>query len=194
MSELNQLEILEKIGQGGMGDVYKAKLMGAHGFEKIVAVKKVKKSFIKSDTDKSAEDTLINSLKNEAMLMSKMQHKNIAQVFNLIEDEEELSLVMEYIEGVSLKEVLDLAIEKEFNLSQEFIVSILYQCLEALNYAHTAFDRPIIHRDISPHNIMITKSGEIKLIDFGLGKSISKIHEISMTENYSGKVSYRLWQ
>lgn len=177
MSTLTSVEIVKKIGHGGMGEVYQARLFNEHGFEKMVAAKRVLGA--------------VDALLIEAKVLSRINHLNICSVFDIREIEGQTYILIELIEGQSLNEILDLCIQKGFLFSEGFIISIAVQALEGLCHAH-AFNESniqILHRDISPHNLMVNTQGVVKLIDFG----ISKIEHFDATQRDKpsfGKLRY----
>jgi serine/threonine protein kinase len=179
MAKYTKFELLEKIGEGGMGEVFRARLFNKYGFEKIVAAKRV----IGAISDKS--------FMREAEVLSKLNHPNICSVFDIKEFEGNLYILMEYIEGMSLSEISEVSIQKGFKFSEEFIFQMALQILKGLEYAHGNLKdkHPIIHRDISPHNIMISESGNVKILDFGIAK-IEKTNQTATQSAALGKIRY----
>jgi len=160
----NRYEILEKIGDGGMATVYKARCIL---LDRIVAIKVLK--------DEYARDTnLLQKFKSEAQAAARLSHPNIVNVYDVGEDQGSHFIVMEYIEGINLKEY----IEEKGPLSPDEAVRITLMICDGLAQAH---DKGLIHRDIKPHNIMLTKDGTAKLADFGIARAAN-----SVTITYSG--------
>lgn len=179
------IKILEKIGSGGMGEIYKAHLIGPGGFEKLVAVKKI----APWNTNSDFQMLLATEAKNLALL----HHQNIAEIYDLKELDGSLAIVMEFVEGETLKDLSYKANITKTQISAESIYEVFRQILEVLKYAHES--RPekkptVLHRDISPHNIMVNENGLIKLLDFGVAKIIHNLDEITHTSNFSGKFKY----
>jgi serine/threonine-protein kinase len=163
---LNRYELLEKIGEGGMGIVYKAK---CHLLNRIVAVKILKTAFFK-------DEEFVARFKREATSAARLSHPNIVNVHDVGEDNNVHFIVMEYINGKTLKQI----IKTSGRLSSEKTVDIVLQIASALDCAHK---NNIIHRDIKPDNILITEDNIVKVADFGIAKVLD-----SRTVTNSNKV------
>lgn len=178
-------QLIKRIGVGGMAEVFKAKQRGAAGFERLVAIKRV--------LPQIAEDReVIQMFVEEAKLAVQLTHPNIAQVFDLGEAEGHYFIAMEYVDGRSLKMLWDRWVDRGEPLSPEAVCYLVSQVAEALHYAHFAEDllgRPmgIIHRDVSPQNILLSFGGEVKVIDFGLAKA-----ETRASQTHDGVVKGKL--
>ncbi len=175
-------EIGERIGGGGMADVFHAVIRGAEGFERKVAVKRIKRNI---STDKGFAKLFIV----EARLAAKLMHPNVVQTIDFDRDETGcLYLVMELIDGVDLRELV-----ASGRVPISAVVFIVCEVLRALDYAHemVADGRPltIVHRDISPHNIMLSWQGSVKVVDFGIAKAIEN-SIASRSGSLKGKVAY----
>ncbi len=167
----NRYEILEKIGSGGMADVYKAT---DSRLNRYVAVKILKAEY---STDKG----FITRFKNEAQSAAGLSHPNIVSVYDVGDDEEGRHyIVMELVEGITLKKF----IEKKGRLEIREAVGIAIQIAQGMEAAH---DKHIIHRDIKPQNIMISKDGKVKVADFGIAKVVSSD---TFTQTAVGSVHY----
>ncbi|MBL6991927.1 MAG: serine/threonine protein kinase [Bacteriovoracaceae bacterium] len=171
------ITINEFIGQGGMGKVYKATL-NKDGFIKTVAVKIGNQSY---------DPKNLSSIINEAKTVANLRHPNIAQVYDLIFDEDLPIIVMEYIEGHNLRSIIELAKSKNTTLSTDFCFCVYRKMLEGLRFAHEQ-NPMIIHHDISPHNVMIDKYSQVKILDFGISHPFNI--EDSATDGYKGKICY----
>ncbi len=152
----NRYEILEKIGNGGMATVYKAK---CHVLNRYVAIKILKDEFT-TDSD------FIKKFNTEAQSAASLTHPNIVQVYDVCNEDNLYYIVMELIQGKTLKEI----IVEDGILSWKWSVNIAIQIASALEIAHK---NSIIHRDIKPHNIIITEDGVAKVTDFGIAKAVS---------------------
>ena len=152
----NRYEILEKIGNGGMATVYKAK---CHVLNRIVAVKILKDEF-------TTDSEFIKKFNSEAQAAASLTHPNIVSIFDVGNQDNLYYIVMELIQGKTLKEI----ITEDGKLSWKWSVNIAIQIASALETAHK---NNIIHRDIKPHNIMITEDGVAKVTDFGIAKAVS---------------------
>ena len=163
---LNRYELLEKIGEGGMGIVYKAK---CHLLNRFVAIK-ILKAELSNDEDFAAR------FKREATSIAKLSHPNIVNIHDVGEENHISFIIMEYINGKTLKQV----IKENGRLSSEKTLNIVLQIAKALECAHI---NNIIHRDIKPDNIMITQDEIVKVMDFGIAKVVG-----SRTVTNSNKV------
>jgi serine/threonine protein kinase len=166
---LGRYELLARLATGGMGEIFLARLEGAEGFEKLYVVKRILAHL--------ADDARFRQmLVAEARIASKMSHPNICQVFELGEDQSQLYIVMEYLEGVSLLPLMRRFSKSQQQLDLGFIAGVFQQTTDAMNYAHELKDRSgdylgIIHRDVTPSNIFLTESGVAKVLDFGIAKA-----------------------
>ncbi|WP_312458664.1 Stk1 family PASTA domain-containing Ser/Thr kinase [Proteiniclasticum sp.] len=162
----NRYEITEKIAQGGMSVVYKALDLNLNRYD---AVKVLKPEF-------SSNKDILDKFKQEANAVAFLSHPNIVNIYNVGSEDQIHYIVMEYVKGKTLKEV----IKAQGKLSVEETLNYSYQIARALESAHNS---NIIHRDIKPQNIMLTKDGLIKVTDFGIAK-----HSDSVTITNSGKI------
>lgn len=149
-------EILEKIGSGGMADVYKAK---CHKLNRYVAIKVLKEEFVH-------DKEFVNKFKVEAQSAACLSHQNIVGIFDVVEDGEFNYIVMEYIDGITLKQYIG----EHGHLTEEEALIIALQIAQGLSAAH---DQHIVHRDIKPQNILLGKDGAIKVADFGIARAVS---------------------
>ncbi len=177
---------LMELGRGGTAVVTAAIARGLGGFSKLVVLKRTKDEF-------RGHDDAVSMFLNEARLASRMNHPNVVQVYEVFEEEGLPVIVMEFLEGQSLARVLQRCLRApEYRL--EVLLSILHKTLAGLHYAHTLSDftgKPldIVHRDATPHNIMITYDGHVKLLDFGIAK-LSMRTEETQTGVIKGKLGY----
>ncbi len=166
----DRYEILEKIGTGGMSDVYKAK---DHKLNRLVAVKVLKQEF-------SENANFVSKFRIEAQAAAGLAHPNIVNVYDVGEENGIYYIVMELVEGITLKKY----IEKKARLSVKEAVSIAIQVSMGIEAAH---NNHIIHRDIKPQNIIISKEGKVKVTDFGIAKAATSN---TITSNVMGSVHY----
>ncbi len=166
----DRYEILEKIGTGGMSDVYKAK---CHKLNRFVAVKVLKQEF-------SENANFVSKFRVEAQAAAGLMHPNIVNVYDVGEENGIYYIVMELVEGITLKKY----IEKKARLSYKEAVSIGIQVALGIEAAH---NNHIIHRDIKPQNIIISKDGKVKVTDFGIAKAATSN---TITSNVMGSVHY----
>ncbi len=166
----DRYEILEKIGTGGMSDVYKAK---DHKLNRAVAIKILKQEF-------SENANFVSKFKVEAQAAAGLMHANIVNVYDVGDESGIYYIVMELVEGITLKKY----IEKKARLSVKEAISIAIQVSLGIEAAH---NNHIIHRDIKPQNIMISKEGRVKVTDFGIAKAATSN---TITSNVMGSVHY----
>ncbi len=166
----DRYEIIEKIGSGGMADVYKAK---CHRLNRYVAIKILKQ-------EHSDDKTFIMKFRGEAQSAAGLSHPNIVSVYDVGEDDGLHYIVMELVEGITLKKF----IEKKGRLEIREAVGIAIQIAQGLEKAHS---NHIIHRDIKPQNIMISREGKVKVADFGIAKAVSNN---TYSQNAIGSVHY----
>jgi serine/threonine-protein kinase len=179
--------VVEKLESGGMAEVFRAESEGLHGFRKQVAIKRVLPHL-------SSKTKFIQMFLDEARLSAQLTHSNCVQVFDIGVGDSTYFIVMEFVDGANLKSVVD-SLRKQ---GREFpIEAALFICIEickGLSYAHELTDQrglplQIVHRDISPPNVLITKFGEIKIVDFGLAKASTQL-EKSEPGIIKGKFAY----
>ncbi|MDE5780776.1 MAG: Stk1 family PASTA domain-containing Ser/Thr kinase [Lachnospiraceae bacterium] len=166
----DRYEIIDKVGSGGMSDVYKAK---CHKLNRFVAIKVLKPEF-------SEDKNFVSKFKVEAQSAAGLAHPNIVSVFDVGEDNGLHYIVMELVEGITLKKY----IEKKGRLSVKEAVSIAIQVAQGIEAAH---NNHIIHRDIKPQNIIISREGKVKVTDFGIARAASAN---TINSNAMGSVHY----
>jgi serine/threonine protein kinase len=164
--------LLERVAAGGMAEVFRAKRSGVEGFEKVVAVKRILPHL--SDNKEFVEMFI-----DEAKMVAGLSHPNIVQIFDLGRIEKTYFIAMEYVHGRDLRTILKRAKEKGLRIPLDLSVLVISKVCSALEYAHRKKDEggqplKIVHRDISPQNILISFEGEVKLTDFGIAKATSK--------------------
>ena len=166
----DRYEILELIGSGGMADVYKAR---CHKLNRFVAIKVLKPEF-------SSDSSFVSKFKAEAQSAAGLMHPNIVNVYDVGEENRMYYFVMELVEGITLKHY----IEKKIRLTAKEAVSIAIQVSMGIEAAH---NNGIIHRDIKPQNIIISKEGKVKVADFGIAKAATSN---TVTSHAMGSVHY----
>jgi len=164
--------LLERVAAGGMAEVFRAKRSGVEGFEKVVAVKRILPHL--SDNKEFVEMFI-----DEAKMVAGLSHPNIVQIFDLGRIEKTYFIAMEYVHGRDLRTILKRSKEKGLRIPLDLSVLVISKVCSALEYAHRKKDEggqplKIVHRDISPQNILISFEGEVKLTDFGIAKATSK--------------------
>lgn len=168
----DRYEIIKTIGEGGMANVYLA--------EDTILERKVAIKVLRGDL--SNDEKFIRRFKREALSVSNLSHPNIVEVYDVGEEEGNYYIVMEYIEGKTLKQLL----QKRGALTLTEVIDIMSQLADGLSHAHEAY---IIHRDIKPQNIMIEDNGRIKITDFGIAMALNST-QLTQTNSVMGSVHY----
>jgi serine/threonine protein kinase len=171
-SAYGQYLLLDRIATGGMAEVFRAKRRGVEGFEKTVAVKRILPHL-------SDNKDFVEMFINEAKMVAGLSHPNIVQIFDLGKIEDTYYIAMEYIDGKDLRAILARSHDRDAILDVDLSALIATKIASALEYAHRHRDpsgRPlwIVHRDVSPPNVLISHEGEVKLVDFGIAKAAIK--------------------
>lgn len=164
----DRYEILELVGQGGMGAVYKATDQRLEG--RICAIKE-QLPMVSAYQGDSTLDQMAEQFRSEASVLARLDHPNLPKVSDYFSIEEREYLVMDYVAGRDLMELIRQAKREDRFLAEEDVLGWAVQVLDALEYLH-AQDPPVIHRDIKPANIIVTPHGVVKLVDFGLVKEL----------------------
>jgi serine/threonine protein kinase len=163
--------LLNKIALGGMAEIFRAVTVGAEGFEREVVIKRILPHY-------TEDEAFVTMFIDEATVAAKLSHANIVQIYDFDNLNNCYYIAMEYIEGQDLKKVVDVARKKEKDLSVALCTWILIEASKGLHYAHTRKHRNkplnIVHRDVSPHNVMVSYNGEVKIMDFGIAKAASR--------------------
>jgi TonB family protein len=185
--KFGQYVLLEKIATGGMAEVWKARMKGVEGFQKIVAIKKILPHL-------SDNQDFIEMFVDEAKLAAQLNHNNIIHIYDLGKIQSSYYIAMEYIDGYDLKNILKKAQERDQPLSVEIALFVASKIAAALDYAHRKRDfedkeMGLVHRDVSPQNVLISEEGDIKLCDFGIAKAASKASH-TQAGALKGKLQY----
>jgi serine/threonine protein kinase len=164
--------LLERIAVGGMAEVFKGKRSGVEGFEKIVAVKRILPHL-------SDNQEFVKMFIDEAKMVAGLTHPNIVQIFDLGKIEKTYFIAMEYVHGRDLRTIVKRAKERGMRVPLDLGVLIVGKVCSALEYAHRKKDDrgralKIVHRDVSPQNILISYEGDVKLTDFGIAKAAAR--------------------
>jgi len=179
--------LFEKIGKGGMAQIYLARAETELGATRLAVVKEILPAF--ADDPRFAE-----MLIHEAKLAARLGHRRIVQVFDLGRGKDRLYIAMEYVEGFDLNSLLRQCTDNKVGLPAKHALGIIADVLEGLDYAHRRVgddDRPlgIVHRDVSPSNVLISYEGEVKLCDFGIAAANDLVKE-GASEALKGKAGY----
>ena len=184
---VGRYQILDRLAVGGMAELFKAQLIGELGFEKLVAIKKILPHLA---TDKSFVEMFID----EARITAQLDHRHIVQVFELGTDSDTPYIAMQFVDGVDVLALLRECARAQIRLPPDIAALIARDVLDALDYAHNAIDvagRPIgiIHRDISPGNVLLSWRGDVKLTDFGIARAAERRHKTE-AGTLKGKYGY----
>src|SRR4051812_24196831 len=182
---IDRYVVLEHLSEGGMGAIYVGKKLGAGGFEMQVVLKQLLPEF-------TQQEEFIDLFLREAKLSATLDHANIIHTIDLVTAGNEYFIVMEYLPGGDLRTLLKKAKRRGKRFSPSAAIYISREVLSALSYAHSKRDfngnpLKLIHRDVSPSNILLSYSGEVKLTDFGIAKAAT---HSSLFYKVKGKVGY----
>ncbi|MCG8424841.1 MAG: serine/threonine protein kinase [Proteobacteria bacterium] len=186
-STFGKYTLIGRLAKGGMGEICLARLEGVAGFEKLVVIKRVLRHL-------ADHKRYVDMLLDEARIAARLSHPNICQVYELDEVDGEYYIAMEYLEGVSMSDLIHRMAKQKMLLDPRLIAAIITQACEGLHAAHGLVDRHgrptnLVHRDISPSNVFITAAGPVKILDFGVAKIPDKLAN-TRTGAVKGKWSY----
>jgi len=192
VSEVGQVvhgryELLELAGEGGMAKVFRAVTRGAAGFSRMVALKRIREQY-------TASTEFVRMFIEEARVCSELDHANVVQVHDFGVDARGYYLVMEWVDGVHLGQYMDMLTARAQPMPWRHAAAIGVEVLAGLAAAHQHVDSegklaPIIHRDVTPQNILLSVSGVGKLTDFGLARAMDRV-SITAPDVVKGKLSY----
>lgn len=179
--------LLDQIGIGGMAEVFLARHTGVEGFEKEIVIKRIRPHL-------SAVPSFINMFLGEAKLAAQLNHANIVQIYDLGKIGDSYFIAMEYVAGRDMSAIIPKAKSLGIPFPIEYALKIGSNVCEALYYAHTKTDAlgnplHIVHRDVSPENIRVAWTGSVKILDFGIAKAATQLHETKAGE-IKGKLIY----
>lgn len=185
---LGRYELLLPIAQGGMATVWAARQKGSRGFQKTVAIKTMLPTL-------SEDEQFEKMFLDEAALAAKIHHPNVAEILDLGEQDEIIYLVMEWVDGEALSVIQKSARKNQTQLPQRIAVRIVMQACAGLHAAHELKDEndvplELVHRDVSPQNILVTYDGIVKLVDFGVAKAVGRAGGETTAGQLKGKVPY----
>jgi eukaryotic-like serine/threonine-protein kinase len=185
--QIGKYRILDRLAVGGMAELFKASQEGHHGFEKLVAIKKILPHLA---TDKSFVEMFID----EARITAQLDHRHIVQVFELGTDADTPYIAMQYVDGLDVLALLRECARAQIRLPADLAALIARDVLDALDYAHHAVDQRgkalgIVHRDISPGNVLLSWRGDVKLTDFGIARAAERRHKTE-AGTLKGKYGY----
>ncbi len=181
-------ELVERIAEGGMAIVWKARIRGAAGFARTVAVKEIKVEY-------RTVRQYIEMFIEEARIGTELAHPHIVQVLDFFVEGDTHYLVLEWVEGVDLHDFVRAFSYLEQPIPWPLAIAAGVGALQGLSAAHERVDptgrvSPVVHRDVSPHNILINQSGTVKLRDFGLARARDRAFSLTAPGTLKGKISY----
>lgn len=186
MSEAARYRVLRKIASGGMAEIFLALQQGVEGFQKQVVLKRILPSL-------AADPSFVRMLVDEAHIASTLNHGNLVQVLDLRHSGSEYFLVLEFVDGWSLEQVRRRAQKAKLKLPLPLALTVVGALCRALAYVHSRTrdgrSLGIVHRDVTPQNVLLSVEGEVKLADFGIAKAVGK-REKSVTGVIKGKFAY----
>ena len=186
--KIGKYRILKRLAVGGMAEIYMAETPKTSGINKQVTIKRILPQY-------SNKPDFIEMFEKEAEICSNLQHSNIINIFDFGMDNDQFYLVMEYVKGNNLRQIINQTKKKRRPFPISHAVHIIQEAALGLDYAHRCIDKKttkplyIIHRDISPQNVMVSFEGEIKILDFGIAKAENKI-ESTRSGTLKGKFAY----
>jgi serine/threonine protein kinase len=180
-------ELLDRIAKGGMAELFRARAVGEQGFAKLLAIKRILPEW-------ANDPVFVQMLIDEARMAANLSHPNIVQVYELGRDEEGWFIAMELVTGPNLAALLRKLEDAGRRMPVACALDIAIQLLEALDYAHKTTDAQghplhLIHRDVSPENLLLTTTGTVKLADFGVAKAKNRLHKTQVGA-LKGKLPY----
>ncbi len=183
----SKYQTVRLLARGGMGEVYLARQDGPAGFQKTIVLKKILKEL-------ATDETFVEMFLNEARLAAVLSHPNIVQIFDLGEEQDSFYIAMEYVHGVSLRALRSRLYQQGKPFPSPLAAFICAQALHGLHYAHTLADEQgkpleVVHRDVSPDNVLIASNGSIKLVDFGIAKA-AVLNPTTRAGTLKGKFAY----
>ena len=186
-NQLGRYQLVRELAAGGMAKIYLAKTTGIAGFEKLVALKMI-------HSDLARNERFVHMLIDEAKIAVQLDHRNIVQTFDLGRFGDRFYITMEYVDGTDLYRMLCRAAEREIAMPFEIAAYIAREIANALAHAHAKADlqgRPlgIVHRDVSPQNVLVSYGADVKLADFGIAKAATKASRTAIG-TVQGKYSY----
>jgi serine/threonine protein kinase len=179
--------LVQKIAQGGMAELFLAKRHGVEGFEKTVAIKRILPEL-------SWNRDFVSMFINEAKIAARLSHPNIVQIFDFGKIDTYYFIAMEYVHGENLRALLQRAAERQLPLSADICASIVARACAGLEHAHRKTDESgkplrIVHRDVSPQNVLVSYDGDVKVVDFGIAKAVAENPEATRGV-LKGKLAY----
>jgi serine/threonine-protein kinase len=179
--------LLYRLAVGGMAEIFVAKQQGVQGFSRKIVLKRIRPHL-------SKEPSFVTMFLNEAKLAAQLNHSNICQIYDLGRIEESYFIAMEYVRGRDMRQILGRADKKGIPFPLEYALKVAGEVCEGLYHAHRKADEQgralhIVHRDVTPENVMVSFDGEVKILDFGIAKAENTVSETRVGE-IKGKLGY----
>ena len=186
--QFGRYRLLNLLGEGGMAKVFRAMLSGPMGFEKEVALKRI-------DSKLTEDERVVKALINEARLGGQLRHKNIVEIYEFNEVEGNYFMAMEYVDGWTLDAVLRSCRANGEKLPGSIVAEILISVCRGLEYAHTLVSKDgqplnLVHRDLKPGNIIVSREGDVKIMDFGIAKADTNLYKTTAADVTKGTPIY----
>ena len=186
-ARVGRYEIISKLAVGGMGEVFLARSVGAAGFQKHVVIKKILPHLVE-------QESIVEALVHEAKLMVRLDHPNIVQVLDLGMESGNYFMAMEFVHGYNLSSIIGYCAKNKRIIPATVCAHIVSEMLSGLEYIHELTDTDgssmnIVHRDVSPQNVLVSREGRVKLADFGIAKVLHEA-EGALTQSLKGKLKY----
>ena len=188
MQKLGKYTLVERVATGGMAELFRATIDGGEGFTRTVAIKRILPELVE-------DEQFVRMFIDEAKIAVQLSHGNIAQILDLACEDDQYYIAMEFIDGHDLRQVAAAYLKRySTGVPVPIAMHVVMRVAEALAYAHNARTRSgdplcLIHRDVSPHNILISRDGEVKVIDFGLAKAAGRVVQ-TQAGIVKGKLAY----
>jgi serine/threonine-protein kinase len=185
---LGRYALFERIAKGGMASVHLGRLLGPVGFARTVAIKRMHEQF-------ADDPAFVSMFLDEARLTARIRHPNVVPALDVVAMKGELFLVMEFIQGESLSQLIRATTARGERIPPEVVAAILVGALHGLHAAHEARDDrgeplDIVHRDVSPHNIIVGTDGVSRVLDFGIARAVGRLHQTTQDGRLKGKLAY----
>ena len=172
---VGKYQVLDRLAVGGMAEIFKARALGDHGFERLVVIKRILPHL-------AGDRAFVDMFIDEARITARLDHPGIVQVYELGNDGGTPFIAMQFVDGIDVLGLLREGARSQVRLPAELAVYIAHQVLDALDFAHHAVDGSgapirIVHRDISPGNVLVSRRGDVKLTDFGIARAAERKYQ-----------------
>jgi eukaryotic-like serine/threonine-protein kinase len=185
--EFGRYQLVDRLAVGGMAELFLAEVTGAHGFQKTVVIKRILPHL-------GSDPEFTSMFIDEAKLTARLAHPKIAQTYELGRHDDQLFIAMEFVDGLDTLAMLRECAHRRIRMPTDIVVHIAHEVLDALDFAHNQADETgellgIVHRDVSPSNVLVSKRGDIKLVDFGIAQALQSEHQ-TQAGTLKGKYGY----